>query len=230
MASRHPTLLSGRDTGHVPFRIDGIIGRRSGVPLVMFMFYHVLTVRTPIGLKMRPKLLHHAGPVVRVKPRDIAAAGIERVPKVVGVRHGHPVLEDQRIIEVANVIWCTGFRPDFSWIDLPALGDDKIEPVHRRGIVANQPGLTSSACSFSMRPRLDWSVAWRGTPSTSSEPSRPGPAETDLHVATIRALTRLRQPRTQIRKREPQTCHEGQQQHLVEICGATVRGGQTTRW
>jgi putative flavoprotein involved in K+ transport len=141
VAGRHPTWLSGRDNGHIPFRIDGIIGRRFGVPLVMFMFYHVLTVRTPIGRKARPNLLHHAGPVVRVKPRDIAAAEIERVPKVVDVRDGLPVMEDQRILEVANVIWCTGFRPDFSWIDLPVFGEDKIEPIHRRGIVASQLGL-----------------------------------------------------------------------------------------
>jgi putative flavoprotein involved in K+ transport len=141
VASGHPTWLSGRDPGHVAFRIDGTVGRRFGVPLVMFMFYHVLTVNTPIGRKVRPKLLHHAGPVVRVKPRDFAAAGIERVPKIVGVRKGHPVLEDQRVLEVANVIWCTGFRPDFSWIDLPVFGEDEIEPMHRRGIVAIEPGL-----------------------------------------------------------------------------------------
>ncbi len=56
VAGGHPTWLSGRDTGHLPFLIDGMIGRRFGVPLVMFMFYHVLTVRTPIGRKVRPKL------------------------------------------------------------------------------------------------------------------------------------------------------------------------------
>jgi putative flavoprotein involved in K+ transport len=141
VASGHPTWLSGRDTGHVPFRIDGSVGRWFGMPLVMFMFYHVMTVSTPIGRKVRPKLLRHAGPVVRLKPRDLAAAGIERVPKMMGVREGRPVLENQQILEVANVIWCTGFRPDFSWIDLPVIRDDKIEPIHRRGIVANQPGL-----------------------------------------------------------------------------------------
>jgi putative flavoprotein involved in K+ transport len=141
VASGHPTWLSGRNPGHVPFRIDGIIGRRFGVPLVMFMFYHVLTVSTPIGRKVRPKLLHHAGPVIRIKPRDIALAGIERVPKMVGVREGLPVLEDQQILDVANVIWCTGFRPDFSWIDLPLFGEDEVEPIHRRGIVADPPGL-----------------------------------------------------------------------------------------
>jgi len=141
VASGHPTWLSGRDTGHIPFRIDGIFGRFFGVPLVMFMFYQVLTVSTPIGRKMRPKLLRHAGPVVRIKPRDVATARIERVPKMVGVREGLPVLEDQRILEVANVIWCTGFSADFSWIDLPVFGEDKIEPIHRRGIVADVPGM-----------------------------------------------------------------------------------------
>lgn len=141
VASEHPTWLSGRDPGHVPFRIEGSAGRRLGVPLVMFMFNHVLTVNTPVGRRARPKLLRHAGPVVRVKPRDLAAAGIERVPKIVGVRKGLPMLEDQRVLEVANVIWCTGFRPDFSWIDLPNFRKDEIEPMHRRGIVATEPGL-----------------------------------------------------------------------------------------
>ena len=54
-----------------------------------------------------------------------------------------PLLEDGRVLEAANVIWCTGFRPDFSWIDLPVFGDEvePIEPIHRRGIVPNEPGL-----------------------------------------------------------------------------------------
>ena len=49
------------------------------------------------------------------------------------------MLEDQRVLEVANVVWCTGFSPDFSWIDLPVFGDT--EPIHHRGIVDNEPGL-----------------------------------------------------------------------------------------
>jgi putative flavoprotein involved in K+ transport len=141
VAEGHRTWLSGRDPGHVPFRIDGPFGRRFGVPLVMFMFHHVLTVSTPIGRMVRPKLLRHAGPVVRVKPKDLDAAGVERVPKVVGALGGLPNLDGQRILAVANVIWCTGFRPDLSWIDLPVYREGEIEPIHRRGIVAVEPGL-----------------------------------------------------------------------------------------
>jgi putative flavoprotein involved in K+ transport len=134
--------LAGRNTGHIPFRINSVVGRRLGVPLVMFLFSHVLSVDTPIGRRLRPRLLHHAGPVVRVKPKDLAAAAIERVPRIAGVRDGRPVLADQRVVDVANVIWCTGFCPDFSWIDLPVFTrDDDREPRHELGIVPTVPGL-----------------------------------------------------------------------------------------
>jgi putative flavoprotein involved in K+ transport len=142
VVSDHPTWLAGRDTHHVPGRIDGPVARHIVLPLVYRVIgHHVLTVKTPIGRRVRRKVLSRGAPLVRTKPRDIAAAGIERVPKVVGVRDGLPVLEDDRVLEVANVIWCTGFSPDFSWIHLPVFGDDEKEPMHHRGIVARQPGL-----------------------------------------------------------------------------------------
>lgn len=140
VARSHTTWMSGRDTGHIPFRIEGLAARLFLVRLVLrFLFHRVLTVKTPIGRKARPKVISQGGPLIRVKPADMAAAGIERVPKVVGVRDGLPLLEDERVLDVANVIWCTGFHPGFTWIDLPVLGDH--EPLHERGIVHHEPGL-----------------------------------------------------------------------------------------
>jgi putative flavoprotein involved in K+ transport len=121
-----------------------VLARSVFLPLMFrFIGHRVLTVRTPIGRKMRPKLLAHGAPLVRVKPKDFVASGVERVPRVVGARDGLPLLEDERVLEAANVIWCTGFRPDFAWIDLPVFGDDEepIEPIHHRGIVADERGL-----------------------------------------------------------------------------------------
>jgi putative flavoprotein involved in K+ transport len=142
VAGRHPTWLAGKESGHVPFRIEGAAARLVFQPLLFRVVGHrVLTVDTPIGRKLRPRLLSHAAPLVRVKPRDLAAAAIQRAPRVIGVRNGHPLLADQQILEVANVIWCTGFGPDFSWIDLPVFGENQNEPTHHRGVVANQPGL-----------------------------------------------------------------------------------------
>jgi putative flavoprotein involved in K+ transport len=47
---------------------------------------------------------------------------------------------------VENVIWCTGFHPGFSWIDLPVLGAE--EPMHKRGVVTGEPGLFFVGLTF----------------------------------------------------------------------------------
>lgn len=140
VAKTHRTWMSGRDVGHVPFDISGLAARLLLVHLVFrFVFHRVLTVGTPVGRRVRPKILSQGGPLIRLKPADLAAAAIERVPRVAGVKDGKPLLEDQRVLDVANIIWCTGFHPGFSWIDLPVFGKD--EPLHHRGIVKDEPGL-----------------------------------------------------------------------------------------
>jgi len=142
LAGSHRTWLAGKETGHIPVNIDGLVAQYVFQPLLFGLIgHHVLTVNTPVGRRVRPRLLAHGAPLVRIKPKDLAAARVERVPRVVGVRDGLPVLEDERALDVANVIWCTGFRPDFSWIDLPVFEDDRREPIHRRGIVDSEPGL-----------------------------------------------------------------------------------------
>ncbi len=136
----HQVVMAGRDTGSVPFRIEGTTGRVL-LPLVFRgVFHHVLTVDTPVGRKARRKVVTQGGPLIRVKPRDLSAAGVERVGRVAGVREGRPLLEDGRRLDVANVVWCTGYHPGFSWIERPILGPGG-EPTHERGIVPGEPGL-----------------------------------------------------------------------------------------
>src|SRR6266568_961521 len=137
----HPTWMSGRHVGQIPFRIGGLAARLFLARLVLRVVFHrVLTMDTPIGRKVRPKVVSRGGPLIRLKSADLASAGVERVPRVAGVRDGLPVLEGDRVLPIANVIWCTGFHPGFSWIDLPMFGPDG-EPAHDRGVVASEPGL-----------------------------------------------------------------------------------------
>jgi putative flavoprotein involved in K+ transport len=137
----HQTWMSGRSTGEIPFHIDSFAGRHILGPLVLrFVFHHLLTSSTPMGRKARPVGLPHAGPLIRQKRKELAAAGVVAVPKVTTVRDGLPVLEDDRVLDVANVIWCTGFFPGFSWIDIPVFGPGG-QPVHERGVVTSEPGL-----------------------------------------------------------------------------------------
>jgi putative flavoprotein involved in K+ transport len=135
-----PTWIAGKESGHVPFDIESWIARFLLVRLVRFVGQHVLTLSTPIGRRLRPKLMSQASPLVRVKPQDLIAAGVERVPRVVGVRNGKPFLSDDRELDVKNVIWCTGYKSGFSWIDLPVFDKDG-KPLHQRGIVTGMPGM-----------------------------------------------------------------------------------------
>ena len=141
VAASHETWMAGRDTGHLPFRIDGLVGSRVLVPFVLrFLFHRIFTLSTPIGRRVRPKMVSQGGPLIRVKPAELDAAGVRRAPRVTGVSDGQPVLADGRRLEVSNVIWSTGFHPGFSWIDLPVL-DEHGEPLQKRGVVESEPGL-----------------------------------------------------------------------------------------
>jgi putative flavoprotein involved in K+ transport len=140
LSSTHPTLMSGKESGYIPFPIETFFARFVAVRIVRFIGHHVLSLATPIGRKLRPKMLHRTTPLVRVKPADLLAAGVERVSRVVDVRNGQPLLADSRALDVQNVIWCTGYEPGFSWIDLPVF-EPNGDPIHERGIVSRVPGL-----------------------------------------------------------------------------------------
>ena len=141
LSREHPVWMAGRDTGHIPFRIEGFLGRLILVRLVLKVIFHrVFTIGNWIGRKIRPKMVGKGGPLIRVKPKDLARAGVVRVSRVAGVDNGRPRLDDGRVLDVSNVVWCTGFHPGFSWIDLPIIGD-RGEPRHVGGIVPDAPGL-----------------------------------------------------------------------------------------
>lgn len=152
-SATHRTLLSGRHPGNEPTRPGSRVDRIFTPP---FWFYisRVISVTNPIGRRLRPRLLKMTLPLARVKPKDLDAAGVVRLPRTVAAHDGRPVLEDGRIVDVANIVWATGYRPAFDWVDLDVF-DQEGQPVHDRGITA-EPGiyfiglffLTSAASSL----------------------------------------------------------------------------------
>jgi putative flavoprotein involved in K+ transport len=140
LARTHPTHLAGPDRGHVPVDIDRGFARFVAVRVVVFFGRHVLTLRNPVGRRAMRKSASRGDPLVRVKPKQLVAAGVERVPKVMASEGGLPRLEDGRVLPVGTVIWATGFRHDLSWVDLPIFGEDGA-PMHERGVVTSEPGL-----------------------------------------------------------------------------------------
>jgi putative flavoprotein involved in K+ transport len=133
--------MAGPDTGEAPFAIDSVAARVLLARLLLRVVFHrVLTIKTPMGRKARPKIISKGTVLIRVKAKDLAALGVERVPRIAGVRGGLPVLGDGRVLDVANIVWCTGFDGGFSWIDLPVI-DERGEPIHEGGVVGGAPGL-----------------------------------------------------------------------------------------
>ena len=147
-AGTHEVILSGRDNGQFPVPLESRRGR-IGFRVLYRVGTHLLNADTPLGRKVRPHIRHGGGPLLRYRRKDLRKAGVERVlERTVGVAHGLPVLEDGRVLDVRNVVWCTGFRPDFGWIRFPfELGEDGY-PVQYRGTAASPPGLYFAGLPF----------------------------------------------------------------------------------
>lgn len=148
VAADGPTILVGPDRGNIPFEWDSA-RFKVVMPVVVFLWRHVLTRRTPMGRKAMKMVRHRGAPTTRVKPHHLAERHAVRIEqKVTAVSdNGRPMLDDGRVLDVANIIWATGFRHDFTWIEAPIMGDDGW-PRECRGVVDEVPGLFFCGLSF----------------------------------------------------------------------------------
>ncbi len=136
----HRTIVAGTAKGQLPFSVDSRRARLAS-PVLRFVGTHVLTLRTPIGRKMAPMVRLGGGPLLRYRRQELLKAGVELRPtRFVGARDGKPLLSDDSVHEVGTVLWCTGFRPDFGWVE-PATLDERGWPLHERGVAVGAPGL-----------------------------------------------------------------------------------------
>ena len=131
-------LATGGHPGSEPTRPGSLLDRLLTLPFWFFLS-RVASVTNPVGRRMRPQMIKTTLPLVRVKPKDLDAAGVVRVPGTVAVPDGRPILEDGRVLDVRNVGWCTGYRSVFDWIEVDVL-DQEGRPMHERGTTA-EPGL-----------------------------------------------------------------------------------------
>ncbi|MBO0879540.1 MAG: NAD(P)-binding domain-containing protein [Mycobacterium sp.] len=126
----HEVWLAGPNPGH--FLLD------LSAPACWHLAHRWLTRDTTIGRRFIATMLHREPPVIKVSERRLRHAGVVRLPWIEGHFGGLPLVAGRTLLP-ATIIWTTGFRPDFSWIDLPILGADGL-PRHWRG-VTDVPGL-----------------------------------------------------------------------------------------
>jgi putative flavoprotein involved in K+ transport len=77
--------------------------------------------------------------VIGSSRRRLAAAGVRFRPAVAGAEGRTVRFTDGTALDAGIVIWATGYRSDYSWIDIPGVvRDGKV--IHRRGLT-DVPGL-----------------------------------------------------------------------------------------
>lgn len=127
--------LAGPETGRLPRRLLGLDIYRYLVPTVFRARRDSF-----FGRRLYEKMRDGGDPVFKNEHRKMQAAGVERTGRITGLENGALLDEEGGRYETDNVIWCTGFRPDFSWIDPIETGSDGY-PRHERGVAKDCPGL-----------------------------------------------------------------------------------------
>jgi putative flavoprotein involved in K+ transport len=135
--------LAGSETGQLPRRL---LGR--DIYDWIWPVLTRLTLDTRAGRRLQQRT-RRGDPLVGIRAADIIASGVTRVGRVTGERGGRPVCDDEPI-DARVVVWCTGFAPDYSWIELPVL-DAGGAPRQRRGVVVEWPGLYFVGLRFQHR-------------------------------------------------------------------------------
>ena len=92
-----------------------------------------LTVESRVGRRLSQRET-----LIGSSPRKARRAGIVLKQRAVGASGRTVRFADGTEAETDAIIWATGYRPDYSWINLPVVADGRVR--HRRG-VTDQPGL-----------------------------------------------------------------------------------------
>jgi putative flavoprotein involved in K+ transport len=144
LAQTRKVWLAGRNTGHMPRRVLGRDVFDWAWPLMRYA-----TIETLVGRRMRSKVARGGDALIGIPERELLRAGVARVGRVDAERGGLPVA-DGRVLEPRVVIWCTGYRPDYRWIDGPVVRPDGL-PAHERGVSLDLPGLFFVGLRFQHR-------------------------------------------------------------------------------
>lgn len=128
------TVISSRAPWFLPKTIVGVS--------LYWWLYATGTLNADADAAVSQQVRRRGDPVIGKELRQRAEAGdIRLLPqRVTGARDDRLQLSDGKCLAVEAVLWCTGFRPDYGWIDIPGAVDTQGRPAHVRG-ASPIPGL-----------------------------------------------------------------------------------------
>ena len=143
LARFRKVCLAGRNTGHLPRRLLGRdIFDWIWPPMKRF------TTDTRPGRVLRRRMTG-GDALIGIPERMLASAGVVRMGRLTDERGGFPLFGAE-VLEAPVIVWATGFRPDYRWINLAVLDADGY-PRHRRGVAMDSPGLYFVGLRFQHR-------------------------------------------------------------------------------
>jgi putative flavoprotein involved in K+ transport len=137
--------LAGRDTGHVPRRVIGRDVFDWAWPIIRYA-----TTETRLGRRLRERVRSGGDALIGIPERELRNAGITRVGRLDDERAGLPVCGTE-VLEPSVIVWCTGFGPEYSWVDIPGAIAANGYPVHERGVSLASEGLFFAGLRFQHR-------------------------------------------------------------------------------
>jgi putative flavoprotein involved in K+ transport len=145
-------FIAGKPTPQIPDFIFKYFGRQ-----FVWVNKYILNTSTPMGRKFQAAIMQGKGaPLIHISPEAAQKAGVKIQQRLKGVQDGWPITEDGQKMEVSAIVWCTGFHPDYSWMDLPGAIVDNGYPETFRGISAKYPGLYFVGSSFQYSLTSTW--------------------------------------------------------------------------
>ena len=143
--------------------------------------------------------MQHRDTLIGSSPRRLSRHGVTLKPRVIDAQGKTVRFEDGAELDVDAVIWATGYRPDYSWLDVPVI--DAEEPDSTSTRVDRSSGLVLPRVVLAVDARLR---AYR-LGERRRRVHRPADRDLRAEVGSASPLMRLlrsrRVPRTRIASR-----------------------------
>jgi len=135
LAKTHKVFLSGKPTFKIPDFVFKYLG-----PVYWWFINNFINIKTPLGRKAKKNVLAGGAPLINVSMDDVHAAGVTHLSRVAGVDDSRLKFEDGSLRTFNSLVWATGFKPDFSWINMKQEFENGW-PKTTRGVSTDVEGL-----------------------------------------------------------------------------------------
>jgi putative flavoprotein involved in K+ transport len=121
------TVVSSRPPWFLPKTMAGVS--------LYWWLYVTGTLNADADKPVSRMVRHRGDPIIgKELQQRVSAGNIRLLPqRVIGAQGERLQLGDGTSVPVEAVLWCTGFRPDYRWIDIPGAIDAQGRPVHSGG-------------------------------------------------------------------------------------------------